>query len=164
MLCSPVMVVLKCITCFNRKVNCAFADQLAVLFFVICKSAAEDIKEEGKLFLTRILWFDFSQSTKSCELTCFQSFIRKRDASKKWRGKKLTFHWRRIKALREGRKKISQTSRICLGIKGIVSFGNKNETEHALSIFTAFNILLWENSYHAISMFLLLAKWDSLGL
>lgn len=61
------MVVLKCVTCYNRKVNCAFTDQLAVLFFVICKSAAEDIKEEGKLFLTRILWFDFLRSTKSYE-------------------------------------------------------------------------------------------------
>lgn len=91
-LCSPIMAFLKCITCFNRKVNCGFRDRLALLLFVICKGAAEDIKDEGSSFWQDYYGLIFYKLQNRRKFIYFQSFIRKRDTSKRWTGKKLAFH------------------------------------------------------------------------
>lgn len=81
-LCSPIMAFLKYIICFNRKVNCGFTDQLAVLLFVICKGAAEDTKDEGSSLWQVYYGLIFHKVQNPRKFIYFQLFIRKRDTSK----------------------------------------------------------------------------------
>lgn len=67
--CSLIMVFLKCIISFNRKMDCGFKGVLALLLFVTCKGAAEDIKDQGSCF-----WQDYYGLT-FCQVQTPRKFI-----------------------------------------------------------------------------------------